>query len=133
MPRKEWESLKPFLGRPVKIDVTASPIADVSKDASVLAAVAVRSSSQFATIDIYRYDEEDYPYTVNKDSYTVLDNIIERSDYQQIIMKSSTSDSSELREFLMNNVGLLKNDSSEDHWLTELPSSVKCVIKQSST
>lgn len=129
LPRKEWESFKPLFGKPVKIDIVKTPMANVLKDASGVAAVAVRSSDQIPSIDIYRHDEKDYPYTKNKDSYFVMEDTIGRLDYQQIISKSSTSDSPELREFLRDNVGLVKAEPSTDHWLTELPSSVIYIIR----
>jgi len=129
LPRKEWESFKPLFGKPVKVDISKTPMSDVSKYASVIATVAVRSSDQIPSIDIYRHDEKDYPYTKNKDSYIVIEDILERPDYQELVIKSSTSDSSELREFLRDNVGLVKAEPSTDHWLTELPSSVLYVIE----
>jgi len=130
LPRKEWESFKPLFGKPIKIDIIKTPMADVAKNASILATVAVRSSDQTAMIDIYRYDEKDQPTPVNKDIYIVMEDILGRPDYQQIVSKSSTSDSPELREFLRDNIGLVKAEPSTDHWLTELPSSVIRIIEQ---
>ncbi len=129
LPRKAWESFKPLFGKPVKIDIVKTPMANVLKDASGIVAVAVRSSDQIPSID--RHDEKDYPYTKNKDSYIVIEDILERPDYQELVIKSSTSDSIELREFLKGNIGLVKAEPSTDHWLTELPSSVICIIRPS--
>jgi hypothetical protein len=132
MSRDEWEAAKPLFGKPVKIDISKTPMANVAKDASILATVAVHSSVGNARIDIYRYDKQDQPTPVNKDSYIVMENIIDRPDYHQLVIKSSTSDSPELRGFLKSNVGLVKTGYSDDHWFTELPSSVLCVIEKSS-
>jgi len=57
-----------------------------------------------------------------------MENILGRSDYQELVLKSSTNDSTELRDFLKENIGLVKADPSDDHWSTGLPSSVLCII-----
>jgi hypothetical protein len=131
MQRKQWESVKPLFGKPIKVDVTKTPMSNIAKDALILANVAVRSSDQTAMIDIYRYDAKDQPTPVNKDSYIVMEDILGRPDYQELVIKSSTSDSPELREFLRDNVGLVKAEPSTNHWLTKLPSSIVCIIRQS--
>ena len=132
METEKWEAFKAPHGKPIEIEITKTPMANIAKNATILASVAVRSSDQTAMIDIYRYDKHDRPTPVNKDSYIVMEDILGRSDYQEIVTKSSTSDSQELREFLKSNIGLVKAEPSNDHWLTELPSSVQCVIELNS-
>lgn len=128
MPRDQWVTIKPLAEKPVKVDISETPMSNVARDASVLISVTARSSDQTAKIDIYRYDEKDQPTPVNKDTYIVMENILGRPDYQELIIKSSTSDSTELREFLGSHIALVKADNNSDHWLTELPSSVLCIL-----
>ena len=133
MSRNEWEAVKPVFGKPVKLDIAKTPMANIAKDASILATVAARSSDQTPKIDIYRHDEKDQPTPINKDTYIVIEDILGRPDYHELVTKSSTSDSPELRYFLKTNIGLVKAEPSNDHWLPELPSSVLCILESSAS
>lgn len=128
MSKKDWQNITPSPGNPQRVDLEETPLKDVARDASVVAAVAVDDNSK--RIEIYREDRNDAPYIFNKDKYSVIENIHERDDYTSLISKSSTSDTPELKEFFLNHVALVKNGNSNDHWVENLPSSVVMVISK---
>ena len=131
MRRDDWESLQPEFGNPVQLDVSSTPLSKVSSDASVMAVVATRESSQTAQVDVYRHDPKDKPTPVNKDTYVVLKDIPRRPDYQHLISAASTGDTPELRGFLAENVGFVKVNLIAGHWSEALPTGVVTILQAS--
>ena len=130
MTRDTWQALNPRQGEPVLIDVSLTPMADVTKDALVVAATAHRISSSGVEISIYRYDTNDVkPYNV--DLYSVWKDLPSHTDYHSIVAAASTEDNENLRAFLFDNVFIVPKAKEQGHWLSqeELPSVVKAVIQ----
>ena len=130
MRRAAWKVLKPRQGEPVLIDVSLTPMADVAKDATVVAATAHCISSSGVEVAIYRYDPNDVkPY--NKDLYSVWEDLPSHSCYHSIVAAASTEDNENLRAFLSNNVFIVSQSKKGDHWLSkeELPSVVEAIIQ----
>lgn len=130
MPIENWNSIQSDYGVPIKINVEDTPMSNITRDATVIAAVATRHIDKPAEIDIYREDEKD-ELPINKDTYIVLENIPARADYHKIIEEVSTCDNNSLRDYLNRSVFLVKKDNTEDHWLPDLPSQVSIVIEHS--
>jgi hypothetical protein len=129
--REVWDSIQVNYGKPVLIDVTRTPMATISVEAPVLVTAAFRLTEVTSQIDIYRYDSKDYPTPLNKDTYIVMENLLSRPDYQNIVVASSTNDNENLRNYLSSNVLLKKADNTEDHWLTDLPEPIKVIVQPS--
>ena len=121
MPRTDWEALQVCSTEPVQIDIRSTPMAAVATDAVVMAAMAYRLSSKTAQIEIFRYDPSDAPTSINKDSYSVIEDVLHRPDYPTIVNRASTSDNDNLRCFLSEHVFLIKEEPGNDHWLKNLP------------
>ena len=128
-PRDVWLSLKPHRGEPVLIDVALTPLADVAKDASVVAAAAQETSASEYGISIYRYDPDD-PKPYNVDSYSVWEGLPSHHDFDKTVAAASTTADSNLLAFLDGNVLVVRTDKGPGHWLSEdeLPSQIRAVI-----
>lgn len=133
MPREHWNLLNVNSTNIVNIDVNLTPLSKVAQDSLVLAAVANKSSVADANVSIYRLDEKDHPMPVNMDKYKVCLNLLERPEINEIVRAASTSLDSDLRRFVDENVFLILEEPGEEHWLPDLPDSVKAVIKFHST
>jgi hypothetical protein len=134
MPREEWESLKPDLelGGPTitKVDISATPLQGVVRDASVIAGVISQSTTGAEPqIEIYRHDPNDEPTPINKDVYTVWENITRHVDYETAVVKASTSNDANLQAYLAQNVFIVKDRPGQDHWLSNLPAEVSVFVQ----
>jgi len=131
MSRVTWKELKFQEGKPILIDVSQTPMSGVARDALVVAAVALRSSTSTARISIYRYDPEDAPTPYNVDHYEVWEDLPSFHDYEEIVSAASTRDDDNLRGFMQGNVFIVKEKPGKDHWLSqpELPALVRTVVR----
>jgi len=130
MPKRDWDKIPTHYGDPVKIDIMQIPMSAVKSNATIIAVTATRFTDKPSMVDIYREDKRD-PKPINKDTYIVLENIVNHSDYHKIVIAASTNDNQNLRNYLNKNVFLIKKDQTEDHWLSELPLNVKSIIEKS--
>ena len=128
MPRHDWDRLEVDSTSPVFIDVSDTPMQAIAHTGSLVACTAHRTTSGHPTIEIYRYDAKDASTPINKDAYSVLEDIPERDDFQSIIIAASTQDDSNLRQYLSENVFLVKCQPRDDHWLEDLPGEVRALI-----
>ena len=133
MPRDEWEMIRADLqsgGQTLaRLDVLETPLADVAHDASVIASVISRSSAGAEPeIEIYRHDPNDEPTPVNKDVYSVWEDIPSHVNFPDAVVAASTSNDANLREYLSQNVFIVKKEPDADHWLSRLPAEVSVVV-----
>jgi len=133
MPRSVWSGFQGEYGRPVEIDISLTPLAKVSSKASLVAAAAVPSSGLTAQIDIYRYDPKDHPTPINKDTYVVMQDILGQPNYLDLVQRASTTDDENLRQFLRDNVALVKSPRGTDHWLPAVPTIVPTIAQSSNS
>ena len=130
MPKRDWDNIPTHYGEPVRINIRETPMSAVKSNATIIAVTATRFTDKPSMVDIYREDQRDSK-PINKDTYIVLENIVDRSDYHEIVIAASTNDNQNLRNYLDENVFLIKKDQTEDHWLSELPLNVKSIIEKS--
>lgn len=71
MLREEWQRMKAHSGEPVPIDISKTPLASLTTQAQLAAAVAERRSDYEVAITIYREDPMDAPKPINVDRYLV--------------------------------------------------------------
>ena len=71
MPRSDWSAFGARSSESVAVRLEATPLAGLTRDASVLAAVARRYSDATGEVVVYRDDPKDYPTPVNEDRYEV--------------------------------------------------------------
>ena len=128
MAQSEWQSAVSVPDRYVELDISATPMADVKSDATVLASVAVRYSGGIGQVEIYRDDPRDAPYTVNGDFFTVIENIQDDPKFDEIVSDASTSMDSNLLDYIQNTVFLVPQPRDERHWSTGLPDHVMAVM-----
>jgi len=100
------------------------PFSAVVRDAIVLAAMAERFTSTGIEVVVYRDDPNDAPKRVNVDRYAVLEDVASRADLPQIMVSTSAEDNSNLRDYLGQNVFLVKKSPGPAHHLLELPAHV---------
>ena len=129
MSRSSWDELGVSSTNLVRIDVRDTPVVRVEQDAALLAVVAQKFGSSDARVSVYRYDERDYPTPVNVDHYLVWLNLGNHENISDMILAASTSDDPNLRRYLNQNVFWVKEEPGEDHWLPELPASVRPVLE----
>lgn len=128
MARSEWEALGVKRSTLVEIDVRWTPMGTLATEASVVATVAQQFSSARAEVAIYRCDQKDQPTPVNVDHYLVWLDLGSDQSLPGMIAAASTEDNENLREYLRRNVFLVKQNAGLDHWLPELPASVRAII-----
>lgn len=135
MSRSSWDELGISSTNLVNIDVRDTPVVRVEQDAALLAVVARQFGPSDARVSVYRYDESDHPTPVNVDHYLVWLNLGNHENISDMILAASTSDDANLRRYLNQNVFWVKEAPDDDHWLPELPASVRAVleIRSSST
>jgi hypothetical protein len=133
MPRNDWNVLKVNSTNLVEIEVQAIPISRVVTEASVLAVVARNSSNSDARVSVYRKDIKDQPKSVNVDHYEVWLDLANHPEIDEMIVGASTSLDANLRQYLDENVFLVREQRGDDHWLEKLPDSVEVVINVCTT
>jgi hypothetical protein len=129
MARETWEGFRVHEDKPVTIDLELTPLSGVARDASVIAAMARRSSMVSSEIAVVRYDAKDDPTPLNVDRYTVFEDITSHQSFEAIVAGGSTHDNENLREYCRENVFIVKQDPGPDHWLRGLPSSATTVFR----
>lgn len=131
MRRRDWESLQIHEGRLVEIDVRRTPMGGVVANAPVIGTVAERVAPTRVQVAIYRVDEQDKPRLINVDTYLVYERFPDQWDYRRIVNAASTEYNENLRAYLREHVFIVKEKPGEDHWLEELPATVKAVFRRS--
>lgn len=127
VPRRDWDSLQINSPQVVAIDVEATPMRGLARDASLIGAVAAQGSTGGGRVSIYRYDPKD-PLPVNVDHYTVLTNLGTHPQLDSFIIAASTSHNANLDTYLNEHVVFVKDRPGADHWLPALPATVAAVI-----
>ncbi len=132
MRRGEWERMKAQQGEQVSIDVEKTPLSRVATEARLVAAVAERRSDYEVTVTIYREDAADAARgtPINVDRYMVWERIPNHLDFTQMVNTASTEDNANMRGFLGDHVFMVKEPPDSDHWLTEVPSRVRAVVRK---
>src|SRR5262245_58873192 len=92
MARSDWSSMATVFGKPVQIDVARTPMAQVARDAPVIAAVAEQFSTATGQVSIFRLDAQDAPTPINLDKYTVWTDLRAHRRLSDMISRASTSD-----------------------------------------
>jgi len=131
MPRSDWKKMQMSFSDHVQLEIDNLPISKVAQNATVVAIEAYLSIGGNYQVDIYRLDPNDYPKEYNKDTYYVNENMLHIPNYNEIVQKASTEDNDNLREFLSNNVCMIKKAKPENHHLTfdALPISVQRMVE----
>lgn len=129
MSRKSWEKAQSQRGESLELDITATPLRRVASEASILAARAIGSSSSPSEIEIFRFDPKDGPTPINVDRYTVFEDMLSHRSFNEIVTGGSTTFNENLKQYLAENVFIVKQDPGDDHWLPELPASVHTVFR----
>ena len=129
MQRSDWSGLGVTSDQTVVIDLTQTPLKGVPSDASVVAAVARRYSAATGEVVIYRYDRKDEPTPINEDRYDVWLDLGSNTSYRNIVQAASTDDNENMRSYLDETVFLVKQEPGPEHWLPELPATVKVILR----
>ena len=129
--RNEWDAIDEQSEETVQVNVTETPMARSADDACVIACTAEKYGPSDRRVVIYRDDPRDGTTPVNKDVYRVWrgDTLRKREDFMTIVLACNTSVNSNLNTYLDENVFLVKEEPGTDHWLSELPNSVKMIIQ----
>jgi hypothetical protein len=130
MSRREWDELNRAIhpGELVSIEVPPAILA-VMRPGRVEAVVAERLSPSEVVVEVYRNDPKDAPTPINRDQYRVWERLPAHLDYPAMVKSASTEDNANMRGFLEDHVFLTKDETSEGHWLPELPERVRAVLR----
>ncbi len=131
MPREQWHDLVGHLGEPIAFDVRSSPMAGVTRSASVVAAVAHEFSNTTARVSIFRDDPTDAPFRINLDHYKVWTDLSANSALSGMITAASTEYNDNMKRAIKDHVYFVKEKPGPDHWLPTLPASISLVLKSS--
>ena len=74
MPREAWNLLSLEADRPVRIDLSHTPLANIARDSVVLGAIAYKVDDAIARVAIFRNDPKDEK-PVNQYQYDVCVNL----------------------------------------------------------
>lgn len=129
MPRADWDAVSVRIDQPVVLEVSQTPLAHVATQASLVAAVAQKMSATMAEVVIFRNDPKDAPTPINQDKYAVFLSLHTHPDLKSLITRASTEDNANLRQYISENVFLVKQQLGNDHWLPVLPASVSTVLR----
>ena len=129
MRRSEWHGLVGYEGTPVKFDVRSTPMGGVSNVASIIGTLAHEFTPVTARVSIFRDDPQDAPNRINVDHYRVWTDLSAHPRLPNMIDAASTSYNENMKTFIQENVFLVKERPSSDHWMSALPSSIHVVFK----
>jgi hypothetical protein len=129
MRRSEWHDLVGHEGRPIKFDVRSTPMGGVSNFVFVIGTLAHEFTPVTARVSVFRDDPHDAPQRINVDHYRVWTDLSAHPRLQNMIEAASTSYNDNMRIFIQENVFLVKEKTSSDHWMSTLPSSIHAVFK----
>ncbi len=115
------------------MDLVRTPLAGVSSDASVIATYAHRFGPSGVQVGVIRHDQKDAPRVYNTDKYDAWENLQDHPSFKSMLSVASTSDNSNLRAFMAENIFLTKRPPDDEHWRAELPTSVRLLLEQRST
>jgi len=133
IPRTEWDRQSQNTTGQVLFDIRPTPLSGVASDASVIAVVAQQMSSAWGEVTIYRYDEKDAPTPVNVDRYAVMFDMQSHPQLPDMVSAASTEDNDNLRRYLGENAFLVRKNPGQDHWLSDVPATVRAIISRSNT
>jgi hypothetical protein len=133
MPREAWNRFQVSYDVPVAIDILQTPMSAVASKASLIGVVAQQFSTASAEVTIYRDDPKDAPNRINSDPYAVWLDLPSHQSFDQMLQAASTSDNTNLRQFLNENVLLIKRGHGPGHRATELPDTVRIALERPSS
>ena len=126
MSRRDWEQANQLReGEMGQIDLSTTPIANVTRDSRIEAAVVVRTSPVEVVVEVYRYDRVDMPLPINLDRYRVWERLPPHRNFAAMVNAASTEDNPNMRGFLDDHVFFIKDAVRDGHHLADLPESVK--------
>ena len=131
MSRRDWEQANRLReGEMGQIDLSPTPIADVTRDSRIQAAVAVRKSPVEVVVEVYRYDPVDMPLPINLDRYRVSERLPPHRNFAAMVNAASTEDNPNMRGFLDDHVFFIKDVVRDGHHLADLPEHVKALARR---
>lgn len=137
MGREEWDSLVKQPGEEVAIDVTATPMGRVATAACVTACVAQSyfggdPNAGDGLVEVYRRDPADGSTPINKDTYKVWlgETLRNQPNFEEMVLMAATAPDANLYKDLDENVFIVKDKPGHDHWLPEVPNTVKVLRQQ---
>lgn len=128
MPRDDWNELNVSSSRTALIDIRSTPMASVASNASVVAAYGHRFSNATAEVGIVRLDLTDDPYVYNMDKYLAWLDLPSHRSFAEMVTAASTEDNDNLRQYLHENVLLVKQAPDGDHHRRELPETLRILL-----
>lgn len=120
----DWARLVRLDGRLTELREVPAPINSPTLQASTIVAVASGIVVAAPGMDVLRYHEDDAPYVINIDHYTIIENLHLNERYSEVLKVAGLSDSDELRWQLQNNIFIIKEPPNDFHWMTEFPDHV---------
>lgn len=132
MPRSDWSSFGARPGEMVPVDISATPMGRVGSEATVIGAVAQQFSNATAELLVYRDDPKDAPNRVNADVYEAWLDLPSHRSFGQMLRAASTEDNENLRQFLGENVVIVKREPDDRHRAADIPLTVKMMLGRTS-
>jgi len=131
MSRRDWQQVNQLRdGEMAKIDLSATPIAEVVRNSRIEAALVVRKSPVEVVVEVYRYDPVDMPLPINLDRYVVWERLPPHRNFAAMVNAASTEDNANMRGFLDDHVFFVKDVVREGHRLSALPEQVEALISR---
>lgn len=119
---EDWQSLIRTDGNVTVLNQIPGPLNNDQLKACTIATVASGIANPIPGIDVLRYDEQDNPYVVNIDHYSVVENLSFTPLYHQALKIANIEDSAELRAEIDTHVFVIKEDPDpNNHWVQDIP------------
>ena len=105
------------------------PISHVASIPDFMAATAKKTIEKIE-ISVYRFDSEDNPTPINADTYAVWEGLPPQLNVTEMIQASSTEANPNFKRYSTDYVFIVKEESGLDHWLPDLPTEVRFLLKK---
>lgn len=130
MSREAWNRLSLREDRPVRIDLSQTPLANIARDSVVLGAIAYKVDDATARVAIFRNDPTD-DKPVNQYQYDVCVNLPAHPRFGFMVAAASTCANHNMRIFGEETVFFTKrrNNDGFEHHLDEVSSDVAAIIR----
>lgn len=107
---------------PLVIDPAKTPFFAITETTEFLLADAYRQTTEQYVVRIWRYDDSDEPYVINKDEYRLRFGLLSSTRLSDICESLPSSERSAAADLLENYVPFEPIGDSTSHWLTETQS-----------
>jgi hypothetical protein len=119
--KQDWLSSIAHSGRPTKFINIPEPYEAIQHDFSYIESAGSGVVNPSPGIDIVRFDPKDEPYIYNTDHYNVIEDFIQKPEYQNILRIAGLIQTLEVDNIVREYVFIIGPEKLNCHWAEEVP------------